>query len=62
MKYDENGVSIVPAELKKEIFEEARKDFRYEEYVRGCLNSASAPADARPTDFSIFLRVQFCKK
>ena len=31
MEYDENGVSIVPFEFKKEIFEEAKKDFRYEE-------------------------------
>ena len=38
MEYDENGVSIVPSEFKKDIFEEAKKDFRYEEYVLGCLN------------------------
>ena len=54
MEYDENGVSIVPLEFKKEIFEEARKDFRYEEYVRGCLNCGVCTGGCPPHRFFDF--------
>lgn len=54
MDYDENGVSIVPFEFKKEIFEEVQADFRYEEYVKGCLNCGVCTGGCPPHRFFDF--------